>query len=120
MNTKMVGVIITSLNMRKGKIAAQFAHGAIACYQNAIQQDQITEAFLNWKNGNYAKICVGISTLDELFILEKKAQELGIFCHLVIDNGITEFHGEKTITCGVFGPDYSNKLDQLTGDLKLL
>ncbi|NJO65883.1 MAG: hypothetical protein HC836_49780, partial [Richelia sp. RM2_1_2] len=37
-----------------------------------------------------------------------------------IDRGNTEFHGKYTETCLVIGPDYSNRIDEITGKLKLL
>jgi peptidyl-tRNA hydrolase len=36
----------------------------------------------------------------------------------VIDAGLTELK-EGTITIGYVGPDYDNKIDKLTGQLKL-
>jgi PTH2 family peptidyl-tRNA hydrolase len=39
---------------------------------------------------------------------------------LIIDSGKTEFGGVPTKTCLAIGPDYSEKIDKVTGNLKLL
>jgi peptidyl-tRNA hydrolase len=38
---------------------------------------------------------------------------------LIIVNGLTEFNNVKTKTCLAIGPDYSDKIDQITGGLEL-
>jgi peptidyl-tRNA hydrolase len=38
----------------------------------------------------------------------------------IVDNGLTEFKGMKTLTCAAFGPDYAEVLDEITGHLKLI
>lgn len=116
---KMVFVAITSLNMRKGKLAAQCGHAAIAAYKHFIENEPNHSAFVAWENGNYAKICVGIPTLEELIELQNQAKQKNIFCHLILDAGLTEFSA-PTITVGVFGPAFSNEMNLITGNLKLL
>ncbi len=39
---------------------------------------------------------------------------------LITDAGRTEFHGEPTNTTLAIGPDYSEKIDKITGGLPLL
>ena len=49
-----------------------------------------------------------------------KAKDAGLNVCEIIDNGLTEFHGVKTKTCLAIGPDLSDKIDPITGNLKLL
>jgi len=45
---------------------------------------------------------------------------MNVECHVITDNGKTEFGGIPTKTCLALGPDLSEKIDEVTGDLKLL
>ena len=49
-----------------------------------------------------------------------KAEGSDLEVNVVTDNGATEFHGVPTVTCCAIGPDYSDKIDSITGNLKLL
>ena len=49
----------------------------------------------------------------------KKARELKILTTAIRDAGKTQVEA-NTLTCCGFGPDNVNKLDKLTGHLKLL
>jgi PTH2 family peptidyl-tRNA hydrolase len=40
--------------------------------------------------------------------------------YLCVDSGRTEFHGVLTPTCCAVGPDFSERVDPITGHLKLL
>jgi PTH2 family peptidyl-tRNA hydrolase len=48
-----------------------------------------------------------------------KAKEAGLEVHIITDSGRTEFK-EPTKTCLAIGPDLSEKIDTITGHLKLL
>jgi PTH2 family peptidyl-tRNA hydrolase len=68
----------------------------------------------------FKKVCVSVNSEEELLELYKKAQDGQIPCALITDSGATEFHGEPTNTCIAIGPDYPDKIDPITGHLKLL
>jgi PTH2 family peptidyl-tRNA hydrolase len=53
-------------------------------------------------------------------MLDLTARAAGVECHLIQDNGTTEFGGVPTYTCLALGPDLAEKIDPLTKDLKLL
>jgi PTH2 family peptidyl-tRNA hydrolase len=72
-----------------------------------------------WLEGTHAKVVVGVDSEAALLELIERATEQDIQCWRMIDNGLTEFHGVPTLTCAAFGPDLSDKLDVLTGTLKL-
>lgn len=136
MGVKQVIVVNKMLNMRKGKIASQVAHASMmflvrefgAGKQHATIAGQdyaevpfdITPKQWEWLNGNWRKIVAYVESHEELCDLQDKAAEAGIDIYPIIDEGLTEFHGQPTLTCCAFGPDEDEKLDAITGHLKLL
>ena len=89
-------------------------------YETNIYKTFFSEQMIEWKEGSFAKIVVGCNSEQELFDLQKQADEAGIVNALILDKGATEFHGKKTFTCLAIGPDISEKIDIITKDLKLL
>lgn len=73
-----------------------------------------------WLNGAFTKVVVYVDSEEELLEIKKKAEDTGILCALVTDAGKTEFHGEATNTVVAVGPDDGEKIDRITGHLKLL
>jgi len=131
MPTKQVIVIRKDLNMRKGKIASQAAHASIKVFFDRMEKAPwvfpepcyltvVTEAMAEWINGLFTKICVYVESEEELLNLYNKAKESGIPCSLIQDAGLTEFGGVPTYTCIAVGPDYNERVDEITGGLPLL
>ena len=67
-----------------------------------------------WLEGSFTKI-VKVNELDALC----KAKDANLRVSMIIDNGTTEFGGEKTKTSYV-GPHSAEKLDQFTKRYRLL
>jgi peptidyl-tRNA hydrolase, PTH2 family len=65
------------------------------------------------------KAVLKVKSEKELIDLIKKARELRILTTAIRDAGKTQVD-PNTLTCCGFGPDNVNKLDKLTGHLKLL
>jgi PTH2 family peptidyl-tRNA hydrolase len=141
MSIKAVIVFRKDLNCRKGKIASQVAHASLKVFLDRIKvlpymfpegndKRQMAELsftpamleWLNWEEGQpgFTKIVVGCNSESELKELEAKANAAGIPNAIILDNGVTEFHGVKTYTCICIGPDESEKIDLITGDCSLL
>lgn len=112
---KQVIILRKDLNMRKGKMVAQGAHGAVMCA--LLSESDILNA---WLKDGQKKITVGCRSLEELSKLDVKAKEANLQAFLVTDNGLTEFHGEKTITALVIGPCKEEEVDPITQHLTLL
>ena len=130
---KQVIVMRNDLNMRKGKMIAQGAHASIKvltdiCYANPDIRtelgDEETENKLSnideWLEGLFTKIVVYVNSEKELDDIYKIAKFLNMNCSMVVDVGLTEFHGVETKTCCAIGPDDSEKIDEITGHLPLL
>ncbi len=131
---KQVIVIRKDLKMRRGKEIAQGGHASMKFLAQKIrdvQNNRVTSMagehfpiFLSapeeaWLLGKFAKICVRVDTEEELLAIHQKALDAGLVSCLVTDSGKTEFDGVPTNTCIAIGPDEAEKIDVITGNLKL-
>ena len=117
---KQVIVMRKDLNMRKGKMAAQAAHATLMSYIFLGRSEQHIEVVDKWVwDHGMTKIVVGAKDDNELGDLVGECYAAGIMCLPVVDAGKTEFSG-PTLTCLCIGPDYEEKIDKITGHLKLL
>lgn len=133
---KQVIVMRTDLGMRKGKMIAQGAHASISwltshgqmvVYRDNSDVELPNQLIVNlsrpqtmWVKGRFTKICLRADSEEELITISENASKSGLFVALIKDAGLTEFHGVPTNTCCAIGPDYSDKIDAVTGELKLL
>lgn len=100
---------------------AQGSHASMAFLTRRIQYDEpITEIQKEWLQNSFTKICVSVDSENELLEIADKAKSLNLECHVVTDNGATEFAGVPTKTCLALGPDKPENLDPVSGHLKLL
>jgi len=111
---KQVIVVRDDLKLSRGKLAVQVAHASIIGYEKA--DKSMVEA---WKMMGQKKIVLKVRNLDELMKVKEKAEKLGLKTGIVVDAGLTEIP-PNTITAVVIGPDYSEKIDKVTGNLPLL
>ncbi len=129
-NAKQVIVMRKDLGMRKGKMVAQGAHASIAWLTSRLRivPDRLsTERHVHlmpyetaWIEGIFTKVCVGVSSEDELLAVHGRARAAGLNAYLITDNGLTEFHGVATNTCCAVGPNWVDEVDVVTGELGLL
>jgi PTH2 family peptidyl-tRNA hydrolase len=133
---KQVIAVRKDLNMRKGKIAAQVAHASLKVWFDRmipgtpvdsdqiisyrIGNDKLTPEMIEWKENAFTKIVVGAKDEDHIYSLAHQAKEADIPYAIIIDNGMTEFAGNKTTTCIAIGPADSEKIDLITGKLALI
>lgn len=103
--------------MRRGKEISQGAHAAMAFLaKNGTDFDEVVS---NWLLMGQTKITLQIDSEEELVALYELAKRRGLRSHLITDAGRTEFDGVPTKTCLAIGPNKSEKIDKLTGNLKL-
>lgn len=119
---KQVIVWRNDLKVRKGKIVSQTSHASLGAIMNYVKNNQCTfpEVVEEWLQGSHTKICVYVSSEQDLVDIAAKALIGNVNYHLVEDLGLTEFNGVETLTCLAIGPDYPEILDPLTGHLPLL
>lgn len=131
---KQVIVMRKDLNMRKGKMVAQGAHAAISFITKRLIHEYtdeeagfsrysivFTPAEEEWIRDSFTKVCVYVNSEQELKDIIAQAFVKGeLECNPITDNGTTEFHGVPTLTCCAIGPDEAEKIDIVTGQLKLL
>jgi len=78
------------------------------------------QGIIDWIEGRFTKICVSVNSEEELLKVHQAAVDAGLPCALITDAGLTEFNGVPTKTCCAIGPDMPDRIDAITGDLKLL
>lgn len=120
--------------IRRGKFAAQCNHASLGAllqtFTKTEDYDKITytctfdkDSVLDkWLNGIFTKIVLSVENEDELVVLYERIKKENPYipCVMIEDNGLTEFHGEKTKTCIGIGPFWSDEIDKFTKNLKLL
>jgi peptidyl-tRNA hydrolase, PTH2 family len=125
---KQVIVMRKDLGMRKGKMIAQGAHASLKVLVDAGEPDvrgtvfaiPLDPALSVWLGGRFTKVCVSVDSEAALDAIVERARAAGVPCALVVDAGVTEFHGVPTKTCCAVGPAWSEAVDEITGDLPLL
>ena len=116
------------LGMRKGKMIAQGAHASLKVLVDAGRLDlggagftiPLDPALAAWLGGRFTKVCVSVSSEAELDAIVANARAAGVPCALIVDAGLTEFHGVPTKTCCAVGPAWVDAVDAITGALPLL
>lgn len=127
-HVKQVIVIRKDLKMRRGKEVAQGAHASLKVFLDRKTLDcglnqlaiNLWPAAQQWINGQFTKVCVSCDSEEELKQLFQKAEDAGIPASFIVDAGHTEFHGVPTPTAVAIGPWWSDEIDAITGELKLL
>lgn len=137
MNAKQMIIIRKDLKMRRGKEIAQGSHSSVAHLTRRIVdlvsrydgvksndvgnliRSHFSDAEWAWMGGAFAKITLQVESEAELRDVFQKAKEAGLEAHLIIDSGRTEFDGVPTATAVGIGPDEVEKINKVTGHLKL-
>ncbi|EDW74591.2 uncharacterized protein Dwil_GK22001 [Drosophila willistoni] len=119
-STKLALIVRGDLKMSKGKTAAQCAHAAIMCYQNAAQGSQEQSALLQyWCRMGQPKIVLRVENYKELEDLQLKGREAKMVAALVRDAGRTQLEAGTATVLGL-GPAPTEEVDKLVKHLKLL
>ena len=113
--------------MRRGKEVAQGSHASMEFLTQQLRRQfdhsdkdycvVLTEVERTWLAKGSAKVCLRVNSEQELLEHYNKARSNGLTSFLIQDSGRTEFHGTPTYTACAIGPDYSDKIDTITGDL---
>ncbi|MEM2138731.1 MAG: peptidyl-tRNA hydrolase Pth2 [Candidatus Woesearchaeota archaeon] len=111
---KQVILIRNDLKLPKGKLASQVAHASV---EAVLKSDK--DIIKKWQSLGSAKIVLKVETKEDLYKYNQLAKDLGLKTALITDAGRTVIE-PGTETCLGIGPDYEEKIDKITGNLKLL
>lgn len=111
---KQAIIIRTDLKMEKGKIASQCAHASVAAFIKSEKKKSE-----QWLSGGMKKIVLKVSSKKDLHDIYKKANADGMKAVIITDAGLTQLKKPEKTAVGI-GPDDDNKIDKITGKLKLL
>ncbi len=123
-NIKQVIVVRKDLNLRKTELASQVATASMGFLLENNESDRydvinvkLSNEEVDWLNGSFEKIIVGVDSEEDLRDLIFKAELEGI--------GVYPVHGrvkgktdDTTIMCAALGPDDSKIIGHVTGHLK--
>ena len=121
---KQLILIRRDLKMRRGKEIAQGAHAAMAFLTSVISPEghfmrALTYKELQWIGGSFTKIVLQVQDWDAIISAFQLARDHNIQAKLIVDNGATEFSNAPTVTALAIGPEDSEVLDPLFGNLKI-
>lgn len=128
---KQVLIIRRDLGMRRGKEIAQGAHASLAWLTNRVREHlteyatratdvlDLSPAEEAWVTGSFRKVTLQVPDEASLQAIYDQAKAAGLEAHLIVDSGFTEFHGVPTPTAVGIGPDYDEKINAVTGKLRL-
>lgn len=111
---KQVILVRKDLKMPKGKMAAQVAHAAV---EAALKADR--KLMQDWLHDGGKKVVLGVENDKDLFRYKQHAEDAGLKTALIKDAGHTVL-APGTITCLGIGPDDEEKIQRVTGDLKMI
>lgn len=111
---KQALVVRTDLKMGKGKIAAQASHASIEAFLKAGKTERE-----EWLSEGMKKIVVKVSGETELEKVFKDAKRERLPASIINDAGLTQLEPGTATAVGI-GPADDDKVDKITGKLKLL
>ncbi|MBI2542444.1 peptidyl-tRNA hydrolase [Candidatus Woesearchaeota archaeon] len=111
---KLVILVREDLKLPKGKMSAQAGHAAVDA---VLKSDKKTVE--EWKKTGAGKIVLKVKDEKELFKYKQMAEDNRLKTALITDAGHTVIE-PGTITCLGIGPDLSEKIDRITGKLKMM
>jgi PTH2 family peptidyl-tRNA hydrolase len=111
---KQVILARNDLKLPKGKLAAQCAHASV---EAVLKSDK--SKVKDWHECGQKKVVLKVEDEKELIHYFQKAKEKGFAASLITDAGKTVV-APGTKTCVGIGPDDDDKIDTLTGKLKMM
>jgi PTH2 family peptidyl-tRNA hydrolase len=111
---KQVILVRMDLKLPKGKLAAQVAHASTEALLKS-HKDDITK----WRSEGMKKVVLKVDDQKELMKYKQSAEDNNLVTALIIDAGKTVIE-PGTITCLGIGPEKEEKIDKVTGKLKML
>lgn len=111
---KQVILVRQDLKLPPGKLAVQTAHASLEAAERS-SQDKLDE----WKSSGAKKVVLKVADKKELLEYQQRAKAEGMVASLITDAGHTVVE-PGTMTCLGIGPDEEEKVDKVTGNLKMV
>src|SRR3989338_1435744 len=111
---KQVILIRTDLKLPKGKLAAQAAHASLEAAMKS--EKAIVD---KWRYEGGKKVVLKVGNLEDFRGFKAAAEREKLVAALITDAGHTTVE-PGTVTCLGIGPDREEKIDIVTGFLKVL
>ena len=111
---KQVILVRDDLKLSKGKMSAQVAHASVEAMLRSHKDD-----IKKWREEGMKKIVLKVANEKELIKYKRIAEDAGLVSALITDAGHTELPADTT-TCVGIGPDKEDKIDRVTGTLKMM
>jgi PTH2 family peptidyl-tRNA hydrolase len=110
---KQVILARKDLKLSAGKLAAQVSHASVEALLRSHKDD-----IAKWREQGMKKSVLAVADDKELLEFKRRAEDAGLVSALIADAGHTEL-APGTMTCVGIGPDRAEKIDKVTGNLKL-
>lgn len=114
MALKQVILARQDLKLPKGKLSVQVAHASLDA---AMRSDR--KKVNEWLEEGGKKVVLKVENEKELFSCKQMAEREKLVTALIKDAGKTTIE-PGTITCLGIGPDEEQKIDKVTGKLKMM
>lgn len=111
---KQVILVRQDLKLPKGKVSVQVAHASTEAVLRS-DKDKIKE----WRASGMKKVVLKVNDEKELLKYNQLAKDNGLKTALITDAGRTVVE-PGTTTCLGIGPDKEERIDKITGHLKML
>ena len=111
---KQALILRKDVGMKPGKLCAQALHASISSFLNANDYER-----KEWHEKGQKKIVIKVKSKKELYDIFKAAKKEKLPCALIKDAGMTQLKPGTTTALGI-GPASDEKIDKLTGKMKLL
>ncbi len=111
---KQVILVRQDLKLPKGKMAAQVAHASAEAVLKSHKDD-----LSKWRREGMKKVVLKAADDKELIKYKNIAEDNGLVTSLITDAGRTVVEPGTMTTLGI-GPDNDEKIDKVTGHLKMV
>lgn len=119
LNYKMVIIVRKDLNMSIGKTAAQAVHAGVELSDRLFTNITLYGVYRNWDVEGARVVVLGVDNPEELDLIYRQCQDVGLNVVKYADGGITEV-APGTVTVLGIGPDLATKIDPITAGLNPL
>jgi len=111
---KMVILVRKDLKLPKGKLASQCSHASV---EAVLKSNKFK--ILKWRSEGSKKVILKVNSLKDLKKYQNLAKKAKLKTVLIKDAAKT-FFKKPTYTVLAIGPDQDEKIDKITGKLKML